>query len=219
MRGRSGPPFGGSAGRRPQRWLTPQELRLRPVAIHTQLVTDYQEIHTKRLLLRRWCDSDRAPFAAINADPEVMRYFPAVLDRAESDQLIDRIEDRFDQQGFGLWALEIRESGEFIGFTGLNSMPDGVPGSGDQEVGWRLDQRTWHKGYATEAARAALDVGLNRLGLPVIWSMTAVINLPSQAVMRRLGMVRHGLFDHPRIVMGHALRPHVVYGIGQPASS
>jgi RimJ/RimL family protein N-acetyltransferase len=155
----------------------------------------------------------------MNADPEVMRYFPAVLDRAESDQLIDRFEDRFGQQGFGLWALEILESGEFIGFTGLNPMPDDVPGSGDQEVGWRLDQRAWHQGFATEAARAALDVGLNRLGLPVIWSMTAVINQPSQAVMQRLGMLRHELFDHPRIAIGHALRPHVVYGIGGPPAN
>jgi RimJ/RimL family protein N-acetyltransferase len=184
------------------------------------LVSDYREIHTERLLMRPWRDSDRLPFAALNADPDVMRYFPAALDRAESDQLIDRIEGRFDQQGFGLWALEIRESGEFIGFTGLNLMPDGVPGAGDQEVGWRLDQRAWHKGYATEAARAALDVGLNRLGLPVIWSMTAVINQRSQAVMQRLGMVRQRLFDHPRIEIGHDLRAHVVYGIGQlPATS
>ena len=181
-------------------------------------MTDYREILTERLLMRRWRDSDRAPFAALNADPEVMRYFPAPLDRAESDQLIDRFEQRFDRQGFGLWALEVLESGEFIGFTGLNPMPDGVPGAGDQEVGWRLDQRAWHKGYATEAARAALEVGLDRLGLPVIWSMTAVINTSSQAVMLRLGMVHRGLFDHPRIEIGHALRPHVVYGIGQPAS-
>ena len=166
--------------------------------------------------MRRWRDSDRVPFAALNADPQVMRYFPAVLDRAGSDQFINRIDRRFDQQGFGLWALEVRESGEFIGFTGLNPMPDGVPGAGDQEVGWRLCRHAWHKGYATEAARAALEVGLNRLGLPVIWSMTAVINTPSQAVMLRLGMVRHELFDHPRIELGNALRPHVAYRIGQP---
>jgi len=179
-------------------------------------VTDYRGIHTERLLMRRWRDSDRAPFAALNADPEVMRYFPVPLDRAESDQSIDRFDQRFDQQGFGLWALEVLETGEFIGFTGLNPMPDGVPGAGDQEVGWRLCRHAWHKGYATEAARTALDLGLNRLGLPVIWSMTAILNSPSQAVMRRLGMVRYELFDHPRIEAGHALRPHVVYRIGEP---
>jgi RimJ/RimL family protein N-acetyltransferase len=148
-----------------------------------------------------------------------MRYLPAALDRGESDQLVDRIAQRFDQQVFGLWALEVIESGEFVGFTGLNPMPDGVPGAGDQEVGWRLGRQAWHKGYATEAARAALDVGLSRPGLPVIWSMTAVLNAPSLAVMRRLGMVRHRLFDHPRIEMGHGLRPHFSTLIGsyQPA--
>jgi RimJ/RimL family protein N-acetyltransferase len=182
-------------------------------------VWDWQQIRTERLLMRRWRDSDRTPFAALNADPEVMRYFPAPPDRAESDRLIDRFEQRFDQQGFGLWALEVFATGDFIGFTGLNPMPDGVPGAGDQEVGWRLARHAWHRGYATEAARAALDVGLHRLALPVIWSMTAVLNAPSQAVMQRLGMVRHGTFDHPRIEMGHALRPHVVYRTGQPPDS
>jgi RimJ/RimL family protein N-acetyltransferase len=164
--------------------------------------------------MRGWRDSDRAAFATLNADPEVMRYLPATLDRAESDQLVDRFEQRLDQQGFGLWALEVLESSEFVGFTGLNPMPGGVPGAGGQEVGWRLDRHAWHKGYATEAARTALDVGLNSLGLPVIWSMTAVLNTPSQAVMRRLAMVRYRLFDHPRVERGHALRPHVLYGIG-----
>jgi len=176
---------------------------------------DFREIRTERLLMRRWRDADRAPFAALNADPEVMRYLPATLGRAESDQLVDRIDERFDQQGFGLWALEVLESGEFVGFTGLNPMPEGVPGAGGQEVGWRLDRHAWHKGYAAEAARAALDVGLSSLGLAVIWSMTAVLNTPSQAVMRRLAMVRYRLFDHPRVERGHALRPHVLYGIGQ----
>jgi len=104
-------------------------------------VTDYLEIHTQRLLMRRWRDSDRAPFAALNADPEVMRYFPAPLERAESDQSIDRFDQRFDQQGFGLWALEVLETGEFIGFTGLNPMPDGVPGDSVGTRGTRATPR------------------------------------------------------------------------------
>lgn len=161
--------------------------------------------------MRRWRDSDRAPFAAMNADPEVMRYFPAPLDRAESDRSIDRFEQRFDEQGFGLWALEVIATGEFIGFTGLNPMPEGVPGFGDQEVGWRLARHAWHQGFATEAALAALDVGLRNVGFPVIWSLTAVLNTPSQAVMQRLGMVRHATVDHPNVEAGHALRSHVVY--------
>ena len=87
-------------------------------------------IWTSRLLMRRWQDSDRAPFARLNGDPETMRFFPAPLDHAASDALIERIESRFDRQGYGLWALEVAETGEFIGFTGLNPMPDGVPGAG-----------------------------------------------------------------------------------------
>jgi RimJ/RimL family protein N-acetyltransferase len=177
-------------------------------------VKGFLTIHTERLVMRRWRDSDRAPFAALNADPEVMRYFPSTLDRADSDRSIDRFERRLDEQGYGLWALEFRGTGEFIGFTGLNPMPEGVPGAGDQEIGWRLARHAWHNGYATEAARAALDVALNRVGLPVVWSMTAVLNRPSRAVMERLGMVRHGLFDHPTVEVGHRLRPHVVYRIG-----
>ena len=175
---------------------------------------DFREIRTERLLMRRWRDSDRGPFANLNADHEVMRYFPAPQDRAESDRAIDRFEQRFEEQGYGLWALELLATGEFIGFTGLNPMPDGVPRAGDLEVGWRLARRAWHHGYATEAARAALDVGLVHLGLPVIWSMTAVLNRPSQAVMQRLGMIRYATFDHPRVEIGHPLRPHVVYRLG-----
>jgi RimJ/RimL family protein N-acetyltransferase len=161
--------------------------------------------------MRRWCDADRDAYAAMNADPVVMRYFPATLDRAASDASIDRIESLFDKQGFGLWALEIAATAEFIGFTGLNPMPDGIPGSGGMEVGWRLARDAWHHGYATEAAAAAVDVGFNGAGLDDIWSMTAVLNLPSQAVMRRLGMTPYAHFDNPRLVAGHPLRPHVAY--------
>ncbi len=177
-------------------------------------MSDFQEIRTERLLMRRWLDSDRGPFADLNANPEVMRYFPAPQSRAESDRAIDRFEQRFEAQGYGLWALEVLATGEFIGFTGLNPMPDGVPGTGDLEVGWRLARHAWHHGYATEAARVALDVGLIHLGLPVIWSMTAVLTRPSQAVMQRLGMVRYATFEHPTVDVGHPLRPHVVYRIG-----
>jgi len=177
----------------------------------------FEEIRTARLLMRRWRDSDRSPFADLNADPEVMRYFPSPQDRVASDSSIVRFEQRFEEQGFGLWALEVLATGEFIGFTGLNPMPDGVPGAGGQEVGWRLARHAWHNGYATEAARAALDVGLVSLGLPEIWSMTAVSNTPSQAVMKRLGMLRYAAFDHPNVEIGHPLRPHVVHRVEQGA--
>src|SRR5262249_29408527 len=140
-----------------------------------------------------------------------MRFFPATLDRQASDAFVDRIESRFELQGYGLWALEVTDSGEFIGFTGLSPMPDDVPGAGGTEVGWRLARHACHRGYATEAATAALDVAFGRLGMNEIWSMTAVLNEPSQAVMRRLGLSKVARFDRPGILPGHPLRPHVTY--------
>jgi RimJ/RimL family protein N-acetyltransferase len=191
----------------------------------------FDVIRTERLVMRRWREADREPFAAMNADPEVMRYFPAPLDRAASDAMVDRIEDLFRRQGFGLWALEmastavaapelastelasteLASTGEFIGFTGLNPMPDGVPGAGGMEVGWRLALHAWHQGYATEAAAASAGVAFQGAGLAELWSITAVLNEPSQAVMRRLGMTLDAYFDHPKVETGHPLRPHVAY--------
>jgi RimJ/RimL family protein N-acetyltransferase len=179
----------------------------------------FDEIRTERLLMRRWRDVDREPFARLNADPQTMAYFPATLDRAASDALVDQIEMRFERQGFGLWALEVVGTGEFIGFTGLNPMPAGVPGAGGTEVGWRLDRHAWHRGYATEAARAALVVAFDGAGLPEIWSITAVLNVPSQAVMRRIGLTEKGRFDHPKVPAGHPLAPHVAYHMVSPAAA
>ncbi len=176
----------------------------------------FDSVRTARLVMRRWRDGDREPYAAMNADPVVMRYLPATLGRAASDASFDRIEDLFGRQGFGLWALEVAATAQFIGFTGLNPMPDGVPGAGGMEVGWRLARHAWHHGYATEAAAAAVDVGFNGIGLDQIWSMTAVINGPSQGVMRRLGMTPYGRFDHPKLSVGHPLRPHIVFRLQPP---
>jgi RimJ/RimL family protein N-acetyltransferase len=171
----------------------------------------FDTIQTERLLMRRWRESDREPFAALNGDAETLKYFPGTLDRAASDALIDRIEAGFDERGYGLWALEVAGSGQFIGFTGLNPMPDDVPGAGGMEVGWRLARPAWRHGYATEAARAALTVAFGGAGLTEIWSMTAVLNEPSQAVMRRLGLTEVARFDHPRVPEGSPLQPHVTY--------
>lgn len=176
----------------------------------------FDTLRTERLLMRRWRDTDREPFAAMNADPAVMEFFPAPFDRVASDDLIKRIERRFRRQGFGLWALEVADTSEFIGFTGLNPMPDGVPGAGGMEVGWRLAQRAWHQGYATEAATAAVGVAFGGASLPELWSMTSVLNTPSQAVMRRLGMTPYAYFDHPLVEPGHRLRPHIVYRLERP---
>jgi RimJ/RimL family protein N-acetyltransferase len=171
----------------------------------------FDRLETERLIMRRWQDSDREPFAELNADPHTMRFFPTTLDRAGSNALIEIIESRFESQGYGLWALEVAATGEFIGFTGLNPMPDDVPGAGGMEVGWRLAKRGWHQGYATEAASAALGVAFGAVGLPEIWSMTAVLNEPSIAVMRRIGLTEVDRFDHPRITPGDPLRRHVAY--------
>ena len=168
-------------------------------------------MRTARLVMRRWQEADREPFAALNADPETMRYFPSMLDRAGSDAMVDQLEERFERQGYGLWALEVASTGEFIGFTGLNPKPPGVPGADGMEVGWRLARGAWHQGYATEAANAALVVAFDGLGLPEIWSFTSVLNKPSQAVMQRIGLTQHGTFDHPRVPPSHPLRPHVLY--------
>lgn len=173
--------------------------------------TRHDEIRTHRLLMRRWSEADREPFAAMNADPEVMRYFESIQDRRTSDAFVDRIEQRFEKQGFGLWAIEVMKTGEFIGFTGLNPMPAGTPGAGGMEIGWRLARQAWHRGYATEAARAALGVAFGPIGLDEIWSVTAVGNAASRAVMERLGMTVHSYFDHPAVRIGSPVRPHVAY--------
>ena len=182
------------------------------------LTPRFDEIRTERLLMRRWQDSDLEPFAALNADAETMRFFPANIDRTASDALVRRIEERFEQLGFGLWALELAGTGEFIGFTGLSPLPDGVPGVG-MEIGWRLDRHFWHRGYATEAARAAKGVAFDGAELPELWSMTAVLNEPSQAVMRRIGMVEVDRFNHPRVPAGHPIQPHVMYHLVRPAAA
>jgi RimJ/RimL family protein N-acetyltransferase len=172
-------------------------------------------ITTRRLLLRRWRASDRAPFAALNADPEVMRFFPSVRDARQSDELVDRIEATFESCGYGLWAVERRDTGEFIGFTGLNPMPDGVPGSGGVEIGWRLARAHWRRGFASEAATAGLTFAFASpgLGLTEVNSITARLNEPSQGVMRRLGMRHIDDFAHPVIDESSPLRAHVRYRI------
>ena len=175
------------------------------------MLLDIGEVPTERLLLRRWRPDDRPAFTELNGDPEVMRHLPAVLDRAASDAYLDVLEQRWRDNGAGLWAVERRSDGRLLGFTGLNPMPPGTPGAGEWEVGWRFARHAWGQGYATEAGRAALEVALEHLGVPRVWSMTTVGNLRSIAVMRRLGLVEHSRIEHPRLAVGHPLRPHVAY--------
>ncbi len=174
------------------------------------------ERSTERLLLRRWRDEDIVPFAAMCADPRVMEFFPAPLTFDEAEALAHRLDARFDSDGYSVWAIERRDTAEFIGFTGLIPMPDGVPGSDGIEVGWRLAAEHWGHGFASEAARESLSFGFSVLGLPELNSITTVGNLRSRRVMERIGMHLHGRFDHPRLPPDSPLRPHVRYVIRSP---
>lgn len=178
-----------------------------------------QEIRTERLLLRRWREGDRAPFARMNADAEVTRYFPNTLSRDESDAMVDRIERHFEQHGFGLWAVEVVKGPAFIGFVGLAVVDFDVPFAPSVEIGWRLAREFWNAGYATEAASAVLHFGFECLGLEEIVAFTVPSNTRSRAVMERIGMKRDegGDFENPRVPEGHALRHHVLYRIGAPS--
>lgn len=175
-------------------------------------MTNLIEPETERLILRQWLPSDRAPFAELNADPEVMRYFPATLSREESDALADRAQAMIEQHGWGFWAVELKEDGDFIGFVGLNIPAVDLPFNPCVEVGWRLAQASWGQGYATEAARACLKVGFQQLNLAEIVSFTTVANRRSRAVMERLGMQLDPLtFEHPSVPEGSELREHCLY--------
>jgi RimJ/RimL family protein N-acetyltransferase len=171
------------------------------------------ELRTDRLLMRRWRDADRAPFAALNADPEVMEHFPSTLTRAESNAMIDRIEGGFGLHGYGLWAVETLAEGIFIGFVGLNWVPFTAHFTPALEVGWRLARPAWGHGYATEAATAARDFAFGTAEVDELTSFTTARNERSQAVMRRIGL-RHDPaddFDHPNLPVGHPMRRHVLY--------
>jgi len=170
-------------------------------------------LETQRLLLRRWREEDLAPFAQLNADPEVMRHFPAPLDRAASDALASRIGAHFAEHGFGLWALEIPGERPFAGFVGLAIPRFEAHFTPCVEIGWRLARETWGQGYAPEAARAVLAHAFTKLELPEVVSFTAVANAASQRVMEKIGMGHDpgDDFDHPHIAAGDPLRRHVLY--------
>lgn len=173
---------------------------------------------TERLLLRQWREDDREPFAAMNADPEVMRHFPSALDREASDAVFDRLRAAVDEQGWGLWAVERLDTGQLLGFTGLSVPRHPLPFMPCVEVGWRLARPAWGHGFATEAAREALRVGFDELGLDEVVSFAVVGNTASRAVMDRLGMTRDPAddFDHPALPVGDPLRRHVLYRLRRP---
>jgi RimJ/RimL family protein N-acetyltransferase len=174
------------------------------------------EFETERLRLRQWIESDREPFSRLNADPRVMEFFPSILDRAASDLMIDRIQTLIAERGWGLWAVESKQDKQLIGYVGLQILTANLPFSPGVEIGWRLAFEYWGKGYATEAAHAALKVGFDRLELSEIVSFTAIHNHRSSAVMERLGMIRDAeTFEHPSIPAGYSLCEHCLYRLSR----
>ncbi len=165
--------------------------------------------------------ADREPFAALNADPRVMAHFPAPLDRAQSDATAERIEGHQARYGFCFWALEpvaVEPGTGFLGFVGVQWVPEDLPFSPAIEIGWRLAHAAWGQGYAPEAARAALDYAFAELDVPEVVALATAGNSNSRRVMEKIGMTYDpaGDFDHPR-VEDPRIRPHVLYRIAQPA--
>lgn len=172
-------------------------------------------LRTERLILRGWRDDDLAPFAALNADPDVGRFLNGTLDRATSDGLAARIRDGIAERGWGLWAVEVVGGDRFIGFTGLAPVTFDAAFAPATEIGWRLARPAWGHGYASEAARAVLAHAFGALGFDALVSFTAAINTRSRRVMERIGMQHdpESDFDHPAIAPEHPLARHVLYRI------
>jgi RimJ/RimL family protein N-acetyltransferase len=168
-------------------------------------------MQTERLVMRGWRETDREPFAQLNADPEVMRHFMSTMSREQSDAFVDKIEAGFDERGWGLWVLEV--DGAFIGYTGLQPVSFDAHFTPATEIGWRLARESWGHGYASEAARAVASFAFAELELGELVSFTTTANARSRAVMDRIGMTHDpgDDFDHPALPEGHEQRPHVLY--------
>lgn len=170
------------------------------------------ELRTQRLLLRQWRAADQAPFAELNADPQVMRFFASTQSRDQSDRSIAGWTQELEQRGWSNWAVEHSPDGSFVGFVGLTIPKRVLPFTPCVEIGYRLARAHWGKGLATEAGREVLRFAFEVLGLQEVVSFTSRLNLPSQAVMQRLGMTNSQEdFEHPALPEGSPLRPHVLY--------
>jgi len=173
------------------------------------------DLETPRLRLRRWRAEDLEPFAALNADPEVMEHFPSTLSREETAAAVGRVEEHFEHHGFCFWAAELPGRARFIGFIGLAVPAFETAFTPCVEIGWRLARPWWGQGLAIEGARAALTYGFERLSLSEIVSFTVPGNTRSRRVMEKLGMRYSEDFEHPRIEAGHPLRRHVLYRLSR----
>ncbi|PSL40961.1 RimJ/RimL family protein N-acetyltransferase [Planomicrobium soli] len=174
------------------------------------------DFESERLGFRRWQEEDKEPFAAMNADADVMRFFPNPLTKKESDLLIERLEKHFKEKGYGIWAVERKEGQVFIGFIGLLEIGFEVDFKFKTEIGWRLDRKHWKKGYAVEGAMACLNYAFDEMQLDEVYSFTSVLNVPSETVMQRTGMRKVKEFDHPKLEADSPLKRHVLYKINRP---
>lgn len=170
-------------------------------------------IKTERLILRPWTDDDLKPFADLNADPRVREYFPGILTSEESNASVKLFNEHIEKFGFGFWAVSLIQTGEFIGFIGLQNVTFEAPFTPAVEIGWRLVHKYWGKGYATEGAKAALKYGFEELKLAEIVSFTPAQNSRSRHVMEKIGMTYDSKddFEHPKLPDGHPLKTHVLY--------
>ena len=173
-------------------------------------------IETPRLLLRDWKEEDLVPFAKMNCDSHVMKYFPKPLTKSESFHFYNRIRDEFTQYGYGLYAVEKKEDASFIGYTGFHQVPIGLDFAPGVEIGWRIRHEDWNKGYATEAAKACLLYATEHLSVKKLWSFTSLSNKSSERVMQKIGMTKIMEFPHPAIPDNHPLKEHVLYTIELP---
>jgi RimJ/RimL family protein N-acetyltransferase len=172
-------------------------------------------LETERLILREWADADRDVFAAIVADPHVMRFYPATRSRAEADAWVDKMIAGLAEGTSHFLAVERKSDGALMGLTGTAEINFAIPTTPKVEIGWVLGQQYWGNGYAPEAARASLGHAFETLKQPEVVAFTAAINQPSQQVMRKIGMTRDNAadFEHPRVAIGHPLRAHVLYRV------
>ncbi|AOP32977.1 GCN5 family acetyltransferase [Leptospira tipperaryensis] len=173
-------------------------------------------LESERLILREWEEKDHLPFVQMNSDPLVMKYFPKLLTREESEQFITKIQNHFQTFGYGLWVLETKRNKEFLGFTGFMNVTFSSFFTPSIEIGWRLHPSFWSRGYATEAASTCLQHGFSRLKFSEIVSFTSILNERSQSVMKRIGMKEVGFFAHPNLPKDHVLSEHVLYKISVP---
>ena len=167
---------------------------------------------SQRLGFRKWTPADLAPLSALNADPEVMEFFPSTQTTEQTKALLERIDQEFKEFGHCWYAVDTLEDGDFIGFIGLAwNVQEELDFTPSAEIGWRLKKAAWGKGYATEGATRCLKYGFEDLKLSEIYSFTATINKRSEKVMQKIGMTKIGEFGHPQIEKGHALHQHVLY--------